>query len=216
LKKAFFQIVLVSLLFLFHAEVMAQSSFIKWGSIAIEQESDITLKLNWSSFAEIGTSCFLIERSSDQQNYTQIAKVNSIKNSLYQTNYAYIDLDSNLLNLPTVIYYRISALNSDSQTVSTIVQSVEHIQKLDLPWKIEAPLYPNPFNDFFRIKFAATFPYPIKLSILNLLGMVEQEQFLDISQNPLAEVNTLNLKSGNYIVRLQFNKSVQYIRAIRK
>ena len=195
---------------------MAQSSFIKWGSIAIEQESDITLKLNWSSFAEIGTSCFLIERSSDQQNYTQIAKVNSIKNSFYQTNYAYIDLDSNLLNLPTVIYYRISALNSDSQTVSTIVQSVEHIQKLDLPWKIEAPLYPNPFNDFFRIKFAATFPYPIKLSILNLLGMVEQEQFLDISQNPLAEVNTLNLKSGNYIVRLQFNKSVQYIRAIRK
>ena len=216
MKKAFFQIVLVSLLFLFHAEVMAQSSFIKWGSIAIEQESDITLKLNWSSFAEIGTSCFLIERSSDQQNYTQIAKVNSIKNSFYQTNYAYIDLDSNLLNLPTVIYYRISALNSDSQTVSTIVQSVEHIQKLDLPWKIEAPLYPNPFNDFFRIKFAATFPYPIKLSILNLLGMVEQEQFLDISQNPLAEVNTLNLKSGNYIVRLQFNKSVQYIRAIRK
>jgi hypothetical protein len=195
---------------------MAQSSFIKWGSIAIEQESDITLKLNWSSFAEIGTSYFLIERSSDQQNYTQIAKVNSIKNSLYQTNYDFVDLDSNLLNLPTVIYYRISALNSDSQTVSTIVQSVEHIQKLDLPWKIEAPLYPNPFNDFFRIKFAATFPYPIKLSILNLLGLVEQEQFLDISQNPLVEVNTLNLKSGNYIVRLQFNKSVQYIRAIRK
>ena len=195
---------------------MAQSSFIKWGSIAIEQESDITLKLNWSSFAEIGTSYFLIERSSDQQNYTQIAKVNSIKNSLYQTNYYFVDFDSNLLNLPTVIYYRISALNSDSQTVSTIVQSVEHIQKLDLPWKIEAPLYPNPFNDFFRIKFAATFPYPIKLSILNLLGLVEQEQFLDISQNPLVEVNTLNLKSGNYIVRLQFNKSVQYIRAIRK
>jgi hypothetical protein len=216
LKKALHQIVLVSSLILFHAETRAQSAFIKWGSIAIEQESDITLKLNWSSLAEIGTTCFRIDRSSDKQNYTKIGLVNSVKNSLYQTNYEFKDLDSNLLNLPAVIYYRISALNSDSQTVSSLVQSIEHMQKLDLPWKIEAPLYPNPFNDFFRIKFATTFPYPIKLSILNLLGVLEQEQFIDISQNPLVEVNTLNLKSGTYIIRLQYNKSVQYIRAVRK
>jgi hypothetical protein len=216
LKKALFKIVLVASLFMFHALAMAQSSFIKWGCMDIQQQNDITLKLNWSSFAEIGTSCFRIERSIDKLNYTKIGTVNSIKNSLYQTNYAYIDLDSNLLNLPTLIYYRITALNPDSQTFSSLVQSIEHIQKMDLPWKIEAPLYPNPFNDFFRIKFATTFPYPIKLSILNLLGVVEQEEHLDISQNPLVEVNTLNLKSGIYVIRLQFNKAVQYIRAIRQ
>jgi hypothetical protein len=216
LKKALFKIVLVASLFLFHALAMAQSSFIKWGSMDIQQQNDITLKLNWSSLAEIGTTCFRIDRSSDKQNYSKIGLVNSVKNSLYQTNYEFKDLDSNLLNLPAVIYYRISALNSDSQTVSSLVQSIEHIQKLNLPWKIEAPLYPNPFNDFFRIKFVTTFPYPIKLSILNLLGVLEQEQFIDISQNPLVEVNTLNLKSGTYIIRLQYNKSVQYIRAVRK
>ncbi len=215
MKSTLPQILFALALSLLFAESKAQSSFIKWGSVDIQQQNDITLSLNWSSFAEIGTTCFRIERSGDNLNFTKIGMVNSIMNSLHQTNYSFQDLDSNLLNLPILIYYRITALNSDSQAVSSIVQSVEHIQKLDLPWKIEAPLYPNPFNDFFRIKFATTFPYPIHLSIINLLGVVELEQELNIAQNPLIEVNTLNLKSGNYMIRLQFKKSVQMIRAIR-
>jgi hypothetical protein len=42
-----------------------------------------------------------------------------------------------------------------------------------------------------------------------------QEEYIDISQNSLTEVNTLNLPSGSYVIRLQYENAVQFLRAVK-
>ncbi len=194
---------------------IAQQAVVKWGDFFIQQKTDSAILLKWTTQLEVNSNQFVVERSIDGNTFTKIDSIKSSGNSLSRISYSFIDNDTNLLKLPVKLFYKISAIGMKGETANQLVGSLNHNQLFSLPWNIEAPLYPNPFKSYFRIKFTKTFPYPIKLSILSLVGAIVQEEYIDISQNSLTEVNTLNLPSGSYVIRLQYENAVQFLRAVK-
>ncbi len=193
----------------------AQQAVVKWGDFAIAQINDTVIGLNWSTQLELNVKFYQIERSTDDKIYTKIGELQALGNSLITNKYVFLDKDSMLLSLPTTLFYKITPVGIDGENANQLKGAINHLQQVNLPWNIEAPLYPNPFKNYFRIKFTATFPYPIKLSILKTTGETVQEENIDVSQNSLVEVVTLNLNSGSYIIRLQYENAVQYLRAVK-
>ncbi len=194
---------------------IAQHTLVKWGDFTIQQTTDTAILLKWTTHLEVNTNTYVIERSIDDNTYTKIDSIKASGNSLSRISYSFIDNDTNLLKLPVKLYYKLSAIGMNGETANQLLGSLNHNQQLTLPWKIEAPLYPNPFKGYFRIKFTTTFPYPIKLTLFKLTGEIAQEEYIDISQNSLAEVVTLNLPTGAYVIRLQYENAVQYLRAVK-
>jgi hypothetical protein len=76
-------------------------------------------------------------------------------------------------------------------------------------------IYPNPFESQITLKFKSNFDTPIKLQILNILGELKLEEFIDISNRLLVDVSTANLISGMYFLRLESGDYVKYYRIIR-
>lgn len=201
--------------FYFPFTTIAQHTSVKWGDFSIQQTSDSLILLNWTTNLEVQTNQFIIERSIDGNTFTKIDSIKAIGNCLTRISYSFIDNDTNLLKLPVKLFYKLSATGMNGEIANQLLGSLNHNQQLNLPWKIEAPLYPNPFKGYFRIKFTTTFPYPIKLTLYKLTGEIAQEEYIDISQNSLAEVVTLNLATGTYVIRLQYENAIQYLRAVK-
>lgn len=77
--------------------------------------------LNWKTATEINSAAFVIERSVDGNNFTEVGKVNAKGNSTTTSTYQFSDHQLALVKTPTV-YYRLKMLDADgSYTYSSIV-----------------------------------------------------------------------------------------------
>lgn len=102
-------------------------------SFTAEKNNDM-IKLRWTTASETNSKYFIIERSSDQRNWSQIGFVNAAGNSNSILNYSYND------SLPQdgINYYRLKQVDLDSKYYMSEVRSV----LVKSNWKVN--VYPNP------------------------------------------------------------------------
>jgi hypothetical protein len=170
--------------------------------------SETEVLLNWSTASETNNEKFEIQRGENAETFTSINVVPSNGNSNIIQKYTYID--NQIVNLPSLVYYRIKQIDRDGNHsfTKTIPVSIGH------PWELDL-IYPNPFESQITLKFKSNFDTPIKLQILNILGELKLEEFIDISNRLLVDVSTANLISGMYFLRLESGDYVKYYRIIR-
>jgi hypothetical protein len=158
---------------------------------AITTENGVLLK--WTTVTETNNSGFIIERSSNKAEFTEVAFVDGQGTTTNVTDYDYTDE----ISKPGKYSYRLKQIDFDgSINYSNVVESeVEGPQVFVLSQN-----YPNPFNPSTMISFSLPVDSYVTIELFNALGeKVEQIANRDYSiGNHEVNFNASQLSNGVY------------------
>ncbi len=150
-------------------------------------------KLMWETAQEDNIKEFIIERSADAVNFTEIGK-NLPYNQPSKYNFNDVTFKSNIIN-----YYKITAVENSGQRKSTFIIPIggafENVNVLEI--------YPNPMKDNFSISFNAKMDAQIQIAIRDMFGRILKNSDHTISLgSSKVELNCPELSAGVYIVEV--------------
>ncbi len=152
--------------------------------------------ITWETETEIDNDYFTLERSTDTQNWTEIAIVEGAGNSTQTIKYEYKDY--NIKN-NTVYYYKLKQTDFNGEHTSSDLIVIKTDKQNNLS------VYPNPSSGVFNLYSEEAV---LNYSILDLSGKVIQQKIgnykkVNLNQLPkgvyILRINTVN---NNYIKRL--------------
>ena len=150
--------------------------------------------LTWVTSSELNTSLFVIERSSNGNNYTAIGKQAAAGNSSVTKKYAFSDASP----LSGANYYRLRMVDIDGKFTSSAVRLV------NFGIAIAVNVFPNPASSSINI---SGLPSAVIFQITALNGQVILEKK---STSSIETVTVANWAAGTYIVSVFDNGSVIY------
>lgn len=156
-----------------------------------------TAVLNWKTEHEVNTSEFVIERSTDGNQYTAVGSVNA-SNSPGQQNYNFTDPSIYGLG-SAIIYYRLRQNDMDGQFTYSKVVTLS----LDATngW---LRLYPNPVHDELSLWIQSSQRENIKWQIVDLSGRVVNMQTRSLTPglNKIS-IDVSKISKGIYFIKVQ-------------
>ena len=143
------------------------------------------ITLNWKTETETNSDHFIIERSYDGVNFSEIKQVNASGNSGSQKHYSIIDND-----MPrTVNYYRVRLVNTNGSTMTSPIVSVKTTAGNGIA------IMPNPVVDRFVIQYSGKGI----ISIMDATGRRMQQLTANNSAGSIS-IDAANYSAGIYIV----------------
>lgn len=153
--------------------------------------------LTWYAENEMSTNRFIIQRSTDGTNFSDISvvNVNGVINTL--TRYQAPDDIQQLVNIP-VIYYRIRALDVINRVAYSNVVSIRVNKTTGVM------VWPNPFVNEIRISYNASAGAKLDVKLVDNAGRIVKQAEFSISrgQNSFAINGMDMLSKGNYFLRI--------------
>lgn len=163
--------------------------------------------LDWTTFMEINSDYFEIERSIDAISFERIAQVNAAGHSTYPLQYSVIDYQPYLGNS----YYRLKSFDLDgtyrySDIKSISINSTPNFLLYPLLWG----------NDVQEVKLYASIEDQINVEVFSILGqeLIRSKEY-KITPNTITTINLPigNLANGNYLVRIK-GKQLNFVRQV--
>jgi hypothetical protein len=185
------------------AEILILSSValpIKLSSFtAVNNNSHI--KLQWQTLYEQNSKHFIIQRSTDGINFTDIDKVTAAGNSNVPLTYNYTDVLPAMLQSAPTVFYRLQVVDIDGQFLNSEIAAV-HLNKKD----IQLLVFPNPVKDVLQVQTNGL-TGPATLSITDAAGrqVYTRDILLEQGSNSIP-VKIAQFSSGIYYVRLTNGK----------
>jgi hypothetical protein len=171
------------------------------------------VRLNWLTVNEEDNEAFIVERSTDGENFEEIGHKPGAGNSFEVLNYNFTDEHPEA----GINYYRVKLLNSmGAQSFSNItpVKFIEETTTIN----VGQPT-PNPFNANFMVSYSTTQSGPVTLKLANLHGEVvfEGETFAekDRKEEFMFE-DKENLRPGVYFLTLVQNDESKMVKLIKR
>ena len=171
---------------------------------------DVTL--NWSTSSELNNSGFEIERSTGNNLWSKVGFVNGNGTTSNPSSYTFVDrnLNSGTYN------YRLKQIdfngnyeyfNLSSQVIIGIPSKIDLMQN-----------YPNPFNPSTKIDFEIPDMGNVKLNVYDNTGKLVATLINDYRSAGYytTEFNAVNLPSGIYFYKLEFNANGQNYTKVMK
>ena len=159
--------------------------------------SDVTL--SWMTATELNNSGFKVERTTGEENWTDLGFVEGHGTTTETQAYSFIDK-----GLAAGTYsYRIKQVDFDGSY---------KYYNLDQEVEIAAPIsyalsqnYPNPFNPTTKIKYAVPFDGFVNIAVFNVLGekVANVVNSVHKAGNYELTFDATNLASGMYIYRME-------------
>ncbi|WP_296620292.1 T9SS type A sorting domain-containing protein [Marivirga sp.] len=163
------------------------------------------IALNWVTAKEENFSHFEIERSIDQNNWSQIGLVQGMGESMSDVNYDFTDR-----NAPFgIIYYRLKAVDIDATF------EYSPVVKIEIGFEGKLAVSPNPVKDASNLKIQVPSEFREDLAyvgLFDLSGVIVQE-FRNFNTDGSLQINQ-KLKSGMYILKVNHNGLQENIRVI--
>jgi hypothetical protein len=177
---------------------------------ATTQYSNVLLK--WQTASESNTQYYLVQRSTNGTNFTNIASVNAKGNSTTTTNYTYTDgnIISNI-NSP-IIYYRLQSVDIDGKTQYSPVVSVATTTK-----KEGAIVLQNPVKNNIALQITSSTAQQASIIISNSLGQVVSNTNYNLLQGTTSlNINSTNFSKGIYYVTVHYNNTKQTLSVLKE
>ena len=160
--------------------------------------------LNWQTATETNNSGFVVERSEDNNNFSQIGFIAGSGTTTELRSYSFTD---NLVTSSTY-YYRLKQIDYDGSYEYSNVVEVE----IGLP--VEFLLeqnYPNPFNPSTKINFSIPVSEFVTLKVFDVMGnevavLLNEEKSVGLHS---IEFNASYLASGTYFYKLQAGSNIE-------
>jgi hypothetical protein len=130
----------------------------------------------WATASEIDNDYFLIERSSDGINFTELIMKDGAGNSTVTKKYTAEDLAP----IDGVNYYRLSQTDYNGTTAYSEIISVNFVTNAETPVSMFS-IYPSPFNGGFKISFVAARNSEALFMLMNSNGVLISEQKIQAS-----------------------------------
>ncbi|RZK77445.1 MAG: T9SS type A sorting domain-containing protein [Pedobacter sp.] len=159
------------------------------------------VKLDWNTFSETNNEGFIIYRSTDGLNYTEIitqASKGSTANS-------YIAYDNNPIS--GVNYYRLSQKDNDG-TITKLADAVVNFSLVNA----EVKAWPNPVNKTLNLSFTAGKYQSLRL--VDLTGKTLLAHSIAITQSE-TEIEMSTYPKGTYIVELKGSNGSHLVKVIK-
>ncbi len=166
--------------------------------------------LNWSTAQEHNFNYFMIERSTDGQNFSQVALVFGAGESDRKIDYSYNDKD--LKGRGGVLYYRLKQVDIDG---SFTYSSVRLIRLGDEKTSITLTTFPNPVATDLRITLPTSWQSKhIQIDLYNVSGQRVNAQ--DIANSSQTEsISVASLQRGIYFVEVRNGNEIAKQRIVK-
>ncbi len=162
-------------------------------------QKETRVELQWITSSEINTDYFVVEKSYNKAEYTDLSKVYS-KSSLSSGTQLYTFIDGEAL--PGTVYYRLKTTDLDGSFEYSPIITVENkyagISNL--------MVYPNPATDNIIL---GGLPTETSVEITDMTGKPLLDMIVETTDSKVVNINTL--KPGTYIIRLNSKISEQPI-----
>lgn len=182
-----------------------------WKSITVKEPSLLPIELTsfsaecdgksslveWTTATERYNDHFVLERSDDAINFTEIARVAGAGNSIEPLDYSYTDYD--IRNGDN--YYRLWQVDYDgTRTASEIIVATCVNETIDAP---EVLAYPNPFNGELTVVLENFGNSKACIEVYDMLGCIVKAVDIDSSTQTNAILNLSNLPNAAYNIRVR-------------
>ncbi len=150
------------------------------------------ININWVTASEFNSDYFVLERSYDGLNFTELERITGSGTTSYIHEYEYIDNESSYI-LESVVYYRLKQVDYDGgfEIFKTITVNLSEVNNtLDKNYQI----FPNPTRDFIRVQGTGNSIKEL-FSMDGKLVLVTRELLIDMG----------NLVSGIYFLKIGEN-----------
>ena len=156
------------------------------------KESDNYNHIVWTTKSELNSKWFIVERSTDGDNYTEIVTMDAAGNSSQEINYAHKDYD----NMFPKLYYRLKEIDYDG---SVHYSDAVMVMRLDL----EVSIFPNPTSGLININFYNQVDGDFSVKYTDAIGrvIVEEIKVSAGSSSYVSQVLT-TLPAGVYFVEV--------------
>jgi Secretion system C-terminal sorting domain len=165
---------------------------IKIKSFTAQSQNDKTVMLRWTSVFEANSSKFIIQKSLDGRNFSDISEVRAAGNSSAAKNYSFIDRQM----AEGAAYYRLKLMDIDGTVDFTKIVYINNGKVSSAPLSI----FPNPFTSEVQLKGVSSSDVNRKnIKIYNSVGMEVNYRVLSgnaINIDP-------SLPKGVYILRVK-------------
>jgi hypothetical protein len=153
-------------------------------------------QLSWSTVSEINTDKFIIEKSSDDQKWKDIATVKAAGQSNMLKEYSFND---DALNVP-VTFYRIVSVDGNGK--STYSNNI--IIKSASPENAELSAFPNPFTSLLKVELNSGPDQHASLRIFDLNGKMVKSMPLALKngENSISISALDKLNPGMYFLNV--------------
>jgi hypothetical protein len=168
------------------------------------------VQLNWSTALEANFSHYVIERSADGKNYSEVAIVFANGNTNQVSNYQF--KDQNPGGAGKVVYYRIRFVEMSKEASYSEVRMIRLTKETS-----EAALvtFPNPVKDLLKVTFPATWQRKkVLVEIYNSNGVkLQSTEISDASQTE--NIQLTQLGRGFYLVKASCGEQILQQRIIK-
>jgi PKD repeat protein len=151
-------------------------------------------ELYWQTELEINKDYFTVEKSQNGANWTYLGKVNSLGNTIQNTNYTLVD------ETPfETTYYRLKIVDLDGSFSYSNVIVVRKMNHEDTKVRI----YPNPTDDKINLQFPVGYwsENPLEIILYNTLGEIVLSKVVPISKQKNTFVLEMNkMVDGIYLL----------------
>lgn len=140
--------------------------------------------LNWSTAMEANFSHYVVERSTDGKNYSEIAVVFAYGNTTQTSNYQFKDV--NVASTNNVVYYRLRFVEMSKESYYSEIRIIRLSKANE---GLELSTYPNPVVDALKVTFPNSWQNKqVMLEIYNANGTkLKSAEFKNASQTEMIQ-----------------------------
>ncbi|MFT3911098.1 MAG: T9SS type A sorting domain-containing protein [Ferruginibacter sp.] len=160
---------------------------VKLTSFTARREDKI-VQLNWTTEQEINSKTFVVERSTDQHKWTEIARLNASGNSSQKINYTAADFNP----AKGVNYYRLKQIDLDGKFNYSEIRSVYFGNDVNVV------LVPNPASD----KVTVYLPDNSAMSTIQVFNANGQLMKTISSADESVQINLAGFSRGMYTIKV--------------
>ena len=156
-----------------------------------------SIKLQWQTQYEQNSRHYIIQRSTDGVNFTDIDKVAAAGNSDLPLTYNYTDVLPAMLQNKITIFYRLQTFDADGRFFNSPVVAI-HLNKKD----VQLLVFPNPAKEVLQVQTNGL-TGQATLSIIDAAGrqLYTRDILLQQGSNSMP-VNIAQFSNGIYYIRL--------------
>lgn len=169
--------------------------------------SGLHAEINWATAMEVNNDYFIIERSFDGVNFSQLGIVPGSGNSTGITSYSYTDKNA-MLNAGQYVYYRIKQVDYNGDF------SYSEIERLELDPYTSILVYPIPATTVVNVELSKELSMNADLKVFIFNSYGEQLKLITKLASREFSIDVESLSSGWYIMAVQIDGKVHLKRFV--
>jgi plastocyanin len=173
-----------------------------FGAFTIASTQDNNALLTWETLTETNTSYYSIRRSTDGNNFSEIAKVTAAGNSTVAKDYSYTDATFNKSS--KYIYYSIAVISKDG---STQLSAIKMFQNRSASPKLITSLSPNPVTEgHLMLQFNADQAGEMNVQVYDAAGRIVLTTEMSATQGlNNGHLHLMDVSPGEYTIVFTLN-----------